>query len=501
MAKLAKGKILVSTTGTRILPYQKGQSKLIEYTTSVRNYPRKNRIPVTGFIVPGVCGDEFITHHHNWDFLQEQFPEYNILKVPETPAEEIKEDFSLNEDIELREVQNQIVNGILEKENAKSWFVYLSQGLGKTLLSVYLIGHFHTKTLIMCYKRSILNQWMITMQKKTTIHPDRILLIGTGELLRQIEFEGYPVEQYDVFLCTPGLLTRYAKEVGYEHLNVLMETMGIGLKIFDEAHRNITNMIKLNAYTSVRHTLYLSGDYAQSNRVKQELFYRMFHDTPVIRPTEELMNSLKYTVAVVVKFNSHPSELEKLSIYTRRGVSFFEYMKYEMRKSSFFHCLKFVIDGIIRTDTVGYKILILVNMIDHVNLLTEMLDEIYHEKYTVCRYHGEMSEEEREHCLQHGTMIVSIYQCFSTGIDMETFSDGLDKSLIRYVISGSLCTKIDDNQSGGRARPLPDGSDAFYFMLADFGFDYTKDKLPKRLSYLRETKIKDIRYLEAPDEN
>ena len=56
----------------------------------------------------------------------------------------------------------------------------------------------------------------------------------------------------------------------------------------------------------------------------------------------------------------------------------------------------------------------------------------------------------------------------------------------------SLCTKIDDNQASGRARPLPDNSSAFYFMFADSGFDYTKKSINKRLSYLQETKIKKI---------
>ena len=67
-------------------------------------------------------------------------------------------------------------------------------------------------------------------------------------------------------------------------------------------------------------------------------------------------------------------------------------------------------------------------------------------------------EQDMNYCLEYGDMIVSTYQSFSVGIDV---------SLIKYVISCSICTKIDDNQASGRSRPLPDGSDAFYFMLSD----------------------------------
>ena len=85
-------------------------------------------------------------------------------------------------------------------------------------------------------------------------------------------------------------------------------------------------------------------------------------------------------------------------------------------------------------------------------------------------------------------MIISTYQSFSTGIDV---------SLIKYVISCSICTKIQDNQSSGRARPLPDNSDAYYFIMSDMGFPYTKKKLGSRLAYLKETKIKDIVTIKA----
>lgn len=490
------GEIVITTTGIRITPYKKGQSYHLENITSIRNYPYSNRKPITGFLIP-MEGEKrvgtFITHLHDPLFIQELFPGYQIRYEKASEYKQLNHEFSLNDNVEPREVQYQIIQGIIDTEKKDSWFVDLIQGLGKTLLTVYMIPYFNTKTLIMCYSKTVLNQWIKTINKDTDIKEGSILLIDGHELLYKILVGDFPVWEYDVFMCTPTLLDKFGKRYGYDKLSILMEKMGIGLKVFDESHRNITNIIKINAYTSVKRTLYLSGDYAQSNKAIQYLFYKIFHGIPILKPTEDLMNTLKYTVAIVVMFNSHPSELDRTSVYSRRGFSFYEYMKYELKEmenSKLFHTLCFTLDTIAKINTQGYKILILVNMIGHVDLLKELLDDKYGKNYNVCRFHSQTPESEKDFCLQYGNMIISTYQSFSVGVDV---------SLIKYVISCSICTKIDDNQASGRARPLPDGSDAYYFMLSDLGFPYTSKKLQERLKYLEDTKIKDIQRISYPD--
>ena len=495
MPKMIQGEIRITTTGTRIYPYRKGQCRPLENLTSLPDQAYRGRKwnPVTGFLIPD-SGDEFqgtfVTHLHDPRYLQELLPNYQIVYEKPTKKKTLNELMSLNSDITPREVQYQIIQGIIDNESKSQWFVYLSQGLGKTLLSVYMIPYFNTKTLIMCYNTMVLSQWVNTIRDKTDINSKSILYIESGKLFDKILSGDFPVWEYDIFMCTPKLLTMYGKKHGYYTLELLMEKMGIGLKIFDEAHRNIANIIKINAFTSVEKTLYLSGDFAQSDRRKQEMYYRIFHGVPILRPTEELMNTLKFTVAVVVFFNSHPSELSKASVYSKRGFSFYEYMKYEFEHEIFFNALWFIIDSISKTNKEGYKILLLVNLIDHVDILKEKVCERYGENFIIGKYHSEISESEKLFTKEYANLIISTYQSFSTGLDV---------SLIKYVVSCSICTKIDDNQASGRARPLPDGSDAFYFMLSDTGFPYTKKKLGGRLAYLKETKIKKIEQIKYED--
>lgn len=476
--------IKITTTGVVISPYRKNQNYYLEKLTSTYDTVRHRRNPFTGLLIDyEETPSCFVTHLHDPIFLQAQFTDYQITYVPAVKADALNTPFHLNDSITPREVQYEVIQQIINLEYKKQWFVYLSQGLGKTLLTIYLMSYFNQKTLIMCYNKDILKQWIHSLKKNSTIESKELLYIESSALLKKIVYGDFPVLEYSVFLCTPGLLNSFGKKYGFHMLNVLVEKMRIGFKIYDESHRNISNMIKINAFTSVDKTIYLSGDFGQSDKVKENMYYNIFHNIPVIKPSEELMNTLKFTQCIVVQYHSHPNELEKVSVYSKRGFSFFEYMKYQFQTKIFFHVLEHVLDMIKKTNQNQYKVLILVNLIEHVDELYDWLDEKYSKTYHIGKYHSGVSDVEKEYCRDACNMIVSTYQSFSTGIDV---------SLIKYVISCSICTKIDDNQSSGRARPLPDGSDAFYFMFADMGFPYTKKKLKTRLDYLKETKIKNI---------
>lgn len=476
--------IQISTTGIVISPYHKNQNYYIEKLTSTYDAIRHKRNPFTGLLLDY---DEtppcFVTHLHDPVFLQAQFPDYQVNYLPTIKAHALNKLFRLDDSITPKEVQYEIIQQIINLEKKKQWFVYLSQGLGKTLLTIYLISYFNQKTLVMCYNKDILSQWVSSMKKNSTIDSSEILYIESSVLLKKIIYGDFPVNEYSVFLCTPGLLNSFGKKYGFYMLNVLMEKMHVGLKVYDEAHRNISNMIKINAFTSVDKTIYLSGDFGQSDKTKEVMYYNIFHNVPIIKPSEDLMNTLKFTQCILVQYDSHPTELDKVSVYSKRGFSFFEYMKYQFQKDIFFHVLEYILNMIEKTNENHYKILILVNLIEHVDELYNRLNEKYNVTYDIGKYHSGVSDIEKDYCRDNCNMIVSTYQSFSTGIDV---------SLIKYVISCSICTKIEDNQSSGRARPLPDGSDAFYFMFADMGFPYTKKKLKMRLNYLEETKIKSI---------
>lgn len=483
-----KGKIIVTNNGTIITPYEKGNAVILEKVTSTYDEVYHKRVEQTGFIMKYNNNTAFITHNNNERWLRNFFPEYEYFHMPKNRPSKMKYGFHLNDNIEPTDIQFNIISEILkdkdkDKKIQKEWFVNLQTGYGKTLLSVYLSSILQYKTLIMCSFRDVLKQWMDTIKNKTNFDMSRVLLIDSSKILLSM-FEGnFDADNYDVFICTPSLITKFSKKYGNEKLWKVFEVMGIGLKIFDEAHLNKANIVKINALTNVKYTLYLSADFAQGNLELQKMYYRIFNKTLIIKPSEDDMIDMRYTRAIVVEYNSRPSETETMSIYNKYGFSPQFYIDYQFDKGYVFEVLTYIINNIIKSNQKNYKILILLVNIDHIDILKSILEEKYGDRYIIGRYHSNVNNEEKEYVKSNANIIISTYASFGTGVDV---------SNIKYVISINQCNKIMDNQAAGRARPMIDGSDVFYFMLIDRGFNYCIKKLKTRLQYLAETKIKDI---------
>lgn len=217
-------RIEITSTGIQITPYHKNQCPYLEKLTSTYDAVRHRRNPVTGFFLDYDSTDPcFVTHMHQSKFIQSNFPDYSIRYIPPTKGYPLLGHFQLNPEIIPRDVQTDIINQIVNDPKHNDWFVYLSQGLGKTLLSVYLISYFNTKTLIMCYNKDILHQWFTTMRDKTNIDPQRIIIIDSSKIFEKILEKDFPTEDFDIFMCTPGLLSSFGKKNGFQNL----------LKLFD----------------------------------------------------------------------------------------------------------------------------------------------------------------------------------------------------------------------------------------------------------------------------
>lgn len=482
----SKGTIYISNTGTVVTPYENGQCKKLENDVSIWNDVYFRRDPVIGFqVVSNIDNDiqSFVTCKNSATYIQGLFPDYNISYMEQIIPKKLSQKFRLNEDIALTDIQSNTINDILKYIKYHEWFVNLQTALGKTLMSVYLSSILNVKSMIMCYSTEILLQWIQTIKEKSNFDTSKLILLDSSKLIQNIYTEKFDSNEYDIFMATPKLIVSYCEKYGYDHLNPVFEKMGIGLKVFDEAHRNISNMIKINGFANVDKTLYLSADFGQANKDKEKLYYKMMFGVPVFKPSDEVMSTLKYTQAIVVEYNTDPNINEVASVYSRFGFSSINYMKYQFNKGIVYDVLDYVLENIFNTNTHNYKTLILLNLIDHVDTLTEVLIEKYGDCKRIGKFHSEINHEEKEETKTISDIIISTYKSFGTGLNVAD---------IKYVISIDQCDKISDNQAAGRARPLSDGSDAFYFMLADRGFKYSGRKLKDRLNYLKMTKIKHI---------
>lgn len=479
--KRMESTVFQTTTGMTIYPYKKGQSKSLEFKTSMKDFGCKfKRIETTGFIVD----DFFVTYTMPDFFINNEFPGYNREFIKHSPYKQIDLDipFDIETDFDITEAQFSVINQVLLDDKSSRWFLHCPQGFGKTFVSISLMSKFRVNAMVICYSTKVLDQWRSQLKKTSNFPITRVLLLDSGLLLDKILNGNFPIDEYNIFLVTPVLLTSYAKKHGYDKYDALMRKMQIGLKIYDEAHRNVANIIKIDAMTSVKNTIYLSGDFAQGGKYRTRLYHEMFSGVTMVKPIIKDAYSLRYTDAVVVEYDSHPSAMEKLHIKDRRGMSIWKYMEYQFKKGILLEATTWIIDHILKLNEPNRRILVLTSMVKHCEFVTEYLKEKYPLEF-IGRYHSQVPKHEADLTKNEARIIVATYASFSTGIDTKN---------IKYVISTSATNRVEDSQASGRARPLSDGESAIYWMLVDTGFDFVEDRAKDRIDYLTSLKIRNV---------
>lgn len=471
--------IRVSNNGIIIDPYYKGQCRELEKMTSIYDKVYHKRIPLTGVFLEDEC--LFATHRHSIPMLKHLLPGYEVVFEDRIRPQPVYP-FSLNEDKRLNDYQFNIFNKVAEMPNEHAYYFNMQTGFGKTVISVFYSGIWNLKTMVICHSTKILRQWKRTYTEIFNMDPSRVLIVNTSKVLENVLNGEFNTDQYDVWMCTHKMIHSFCSNNSWCSLSTVFKNIGIGLIAFDEANLNMMNTVLINAFTNVQRTLYLSADCNQAAFKKKDLYMKMLHGVPILTVDQELTDATRYINCVVIEYNSNPTMNEQLSIKNRYGFSHSNYMRYQFDKKAFYDILHNVMMTINKSNTHHSKILIMVGLIEHVNELTERMRELYSD-YKIGRYYSELSDEEKEDTTNRAEIIIATYQSFLYGIDIKD---------IRYVISIDQVNEIYDNQASGRARPPEDGSDCFYFIFVDYGFEYCRKKLPIRLSYLTTNKVKKL---------
>lgn len=487
---MIKKQIYITKSGIVINPYNQDEFKGMVKRTSIYDNPTHQYVETSGFVMGG--NDEleddpevFTTYIMDTRMLDALLPEYEHVYIKPIESKIMKV-VDVNPDFALTELQSDIYSKLILSKHSRM-FCHLETGYGKTVLGIkYATEIYRRNTLILCFSKSILDQWYERVLEMTDLTSADIVILDSRNQLDAIYENKYPVRTF--YLCTPKILVSYAKHKGWKALETLVANMGLGLKIIDEAHRNMSATIKLDALLNISKTLYLSADLFQVDKEKYKKYKDMMKHCDIIDVPQETMKPLMYMSAVLVNFNSEPKGIEKMAVFTNRGFSNFLYMRYQFEKKKLIDITIRIIKNIIKTNTNNNRILVLTGLVENVDKLFEICNTEFSQSLNIGRFHGECPKDEKELTRLHADLIISTYKSFSTGMDVPG-------NKIRYIISLDQVDPVTDNQSAGRARR--DGDlECFYFMPIDTGFKYCVDKANERLNYLVAHKIKSIKKID-----
>ena len=111
-----------------------------------------------------------------------------------------------------------------------------------------------------------------------------------------------------IYLCSHGTLRSFGDRYGWDKVYQLFETLGIGMKFFDECHTNYDNMLMIDFFTNVYKTFYVTATPGRSDWKENHIFQISLKNVPAIDLFDE--NNDPHTSYVAIKWNSNPSPMD-----------------------------------------------------------------------------------------------------------------------------------------------------------------------------------------------
>lgn len=370
--------------------------------------------------------------------------------------------------------------------NTHQRILALKTGEGKTYCTIAAISKIKWKSCIIIHNEGLMKQWIKSWKLFTDIKEEEIYIIkGHDSIESLLSLPQDIINSYKIFLASHRTLSNLANTEP-DKLSNLFKVMKVGIKVFDEGHKEQRAVNLIDFYTDVKETWYLTATPGRSDYQEQEIFKFCYATTP--RYGEEMRYDNPYHNVWLINYNSYPTPKEKKSMITFRGFNYPKYTdycfdtKWDILSVPFFT----ILDKIVKKKG---KIAILIPKNNIIEIMADIIKEHFNDAYGVGTYCTIIpNKEEREKELDN-KIILSTEKSLGTGMDIK----GL-KFLMLFV---PVRSDVIVEQILGRLREIP-GENVFFIDFCDYGFDAIVAQRKKRLK-LYEKKAKSIKTIEFRD--
>lgn len=347
----------------------------------------------------------------------------------------------------------------------------LNTGDGKTYCCIAAMTQLGMRTIIVTHKDSIKLQWLKSLIDFTTL--DDKLICNFDSTNKMETYLKKDTIKEKVFLINHRSLHSYAKKHGWEGLSDFFKHMKFGLKIYDEAHKEFANILKVDAYTNTKKTFYVTANFGQSDHEKEKIFSNAFANVMKFG-VETLIGKRRHIVYMAYFFNTFPFPEDMKNIRGPMGFNRNEYCDYQVEHGVLFDlCTQISLSYMNKKP---YKILILFSKISAVDSYYEYITKEIKDKKIV-PIHSNVPDEYRS-MIPEADIIISTPMSIGTGDDI--------KGLGCVIMTEPYSSKITANQVSGRLRDLGNEDDCFYIEPVDIGFPHTIKMYKERLRFFKK---------------
>lgn len=219
--------------------------------------------------------------------------------------------------------------------------LYLNTGKGKTYASITSIAILGVKSIIITYAIGWLHQWKKCFLDYTNMKDDEVYIInGSSSIHRLLK---YGSSKYKTFLISHATIKSFGDTYGWDKLSQFIESLRVGIAVFDEAHLNFTNMMQFSFNTNIWKTFYVTATPARSDHSENLVYANAFRNVPGIELFDDEEDP--HTEYIALKFHSNP-ELQDYKKFRGRGFGFDRnnYINYLTRNPNYYKMLRIIVD-------------------------------------------------------------------------------------------------------------------------------------------------------------
>ena len=350
--------------------------------------------------------------------------------------------------------------------------VNLNTGKGKTYVSIATFAYTGIKSMIITYSTGWLKQWKEKILEYTNLREKDICFItGSNTIYRLITMSPEKIYQYKIFLVTHSTLKSYGDNNGWDKVEELFRILKVGIKIYDEAHMNFSNMCMIDYHSNVYKTYYLTATPTRSDPRENMIYQTSFKNVLSI----DLFNpeTDPHSNYWAILYDSKPEPYVVSACKNQYGLDRNKYMNYIVTNDNFMKMATIVIDMamniIYREGTYKDKMLIYIGTNQAIEeFVNKIVDIIPDMRGQIGIFTSAVSPEEKELAKEKKYIFTTT----------KSAGAALDIAHLKVVIllDEPFTSELLARQTIGRLRD----KDTYYFEVVDTGFYYCKKYYQKK---------------------
>ena len=339
------------------------------------------------------------------------------------------------------------VDGYERNREISQISINLNTGAGKTYVAIAAAAFLQLKTLIIPHTKDMMTQWKNEILAFTDVEENEICMIssGTFTMIRIMNGMINP-NRYKFFIINHRAIQAYANTFGWLGVSEFFKEIGIGLKIFDEAHLFFDNLSKIDFATDTYKTIYLTATPKRSDKKENVIYQEYFRCIPSIELFDEEADPRTHYVAFHYSTLPTPVDVSSCEV-RRRGYSkltYFNaslYAKYAIHRPNFYTMLFILIEmAMKRGKTIFY-----IENNDSIDFIYRWIMNTFPElQGRVGILNSKVAEEIKEEQKQKDIILTTTKSC-GTGVHIDHIALGV-------ILAAPFSTETILRQMLGRMR-------------------------------------------------